>query len=76
VTKEKCKGLEQLERPQTNDRVAAPAVRSPRAKILVFKKSSSSDNGERGVMIVYGSDDVRLNLVIYWLTLSSWMRTV
>lgn len=38
---------------------------SPSANRFFERKSSSSAKGESGLIIVYGSEDVRLNLVMY-----------
>jgi len=45
----------------------------PSANILVFKNPSNSDNGDRGVITVYGWDAVRSNFVIYLETLSVYI---
>ena len=39
-------------------------IHAPNAKRLAFRKSSRSARGVAGVIVVYGSDDDRLNLVI------------
>ena len=41
------------------------------AKTLCRRNSSSSGKEVEGVMMVYGCDDVRLNLLMCWITRSS-----
>lgn len=47
-------------------------LNAPRANTVALRNSSSSERGVMGVIRVYGSFEERLNLVMYWMTLSSW----
>lgn len=48
-----------------------PGGYEPMAKTLCRRNSSSSGKEVEGVIMVYGCDDVRLNLLMCWITRSS-----
>lgn len=58
--------------PRTNLRSQSVTM----AKMLRLRKSASSASGVDGVMIVYGVAAVRLNLDMYFSTLSSYRVVV